>query len=215
MARDSDVPDAQQRVQWVYRAEGRDDLEARYDRWAKDYDKDLTGDFGYIAPRLAVAQWAPDPQADPLVLDAGVGTGLVGEALQAAGVRRIVGIDLSEGMLDVARRKGLYQALHRMILGEPLDFPDDRFDATLCIGTLTQGHAPASSLAELVRVTKPGGAIVFSLLSRIYETQGFKEMQQSLQDQGRWHLVERQQALHIMPKGEPDLEHDIWHYRVA
>ena len=147
------APASHRRVQWVYEAKTRDELAQRYDSWAKDYDADLSRDFGYLAPQLAVAKAAPLLGADPLILDAGVGTGLVGEALAAAGLRRIVGIDMSQGMLDAARAKGLYQELRQAVLGEPLDFPDGRFDACFCIGTLTLGHAPAKSLQELVRVT--------------------------------------------------------------
>ena len=80
---------------------------------------------------------------------------------------------------------------------------------------MTLGHAPASSLNELVRVTRPGGPIVFTLMTSIYESQGFKETQNELEAAGRWQLVEADRRIHILPKGEPELEHDIWVYRVA
>ncbi len=218
-------PASHERVRWVYEARSQAELEACYDRWAADYDADLTRDFGYVAPRLAVAKTMPLLESDPRVLDApvldahvldaGVGTGLVGEALRAAGISRITGIDMSEGMLAAARKKNLYGELRRMVMGEPLDFPDQHFDGTLCIGTLTQGHAPAASLRDLVRITKPGGPIVFTLMTEIYQTQGFKEIQDDLVAKGLWRLVEAERAIHIMPKGEPDLEHDIWVYQVT
>ena len=85
MGGDDEAPDAHARVQWVYQASSREDLEARYDRWARDYDADLRDDFGYLAPPLAGAKAKPLMASDPLILDAGVGTGLVGEALKAAG----------------------------------------------------------------------------------------------------------------------------------
>lgn len=214
-SQDDQTPASHERVRWVYEARSRAELETCYDRWAADYDADLTQDFGYVAPRLAVAKIARFLDDDPLVLDAGVGTGLVGEALRAAGISRITGIDMSEGMLAAARKKNLYDELRRMVMGEPLDFPDRHFDGTLCIGTLTQGHAPASSLCDLVRITKPGGPIVFTLMTEIYQTQGFKEIQDDLAAKGLWRLVEADRALHIMPKGEPDLEHDIWVYQVT
>ncbi|MEM7222413.1 MAG: class I SAM-dependent methyltransferase [Pseudomonadota bacterium] len=209
-----ETPDSHKRVQWVYEATSRQDLQARYDRWAKDYDADLSDDFGYLAPQMAVAKTAPLLSDDPLVLDAGVGTGLVGEALKAAGVARIVGIDMSAGMLEAARAKGVYQELRQAVLGEPLPFADDAFDATLCIGTLTLGHAPAESLEELVRVTKPGGPVSFTLMTSIYESHGFKARQEALEAAGRWRLVEAARRQHILPKGEPELEHDLWIYQV-
>ena len=47
-----------------------------------------------------------------------------------------------------------------MVMSEKLDFPSDSFDAVVTVGVLTVGHAPASSLDELVRITSPGGHIV-------------------------------------------------------
>ena len=70
MGQDDEAPDAHARVQWVYQASSREDLEARYDRWARDYDADLRDDFGYLAPPLAVAKAKPLMGADPLILDA-------------------------------------------------------------------------------------------------------------------------------------------------
>ena len=70
---------------------------------------------------------------------------------------------MSRGMLDVAGEKGVYGALHQMVMGETLGFESDRFDAIIGVGVLTLGHAPASSLDELARVTKPGGVVAFTL----------------------------------------------------
>ena len=86
-------------------------------------------------------------------------------------------------------------------------------DATFCIGTLTLGHAPTSGLEELVRVTGPGAG---GLHSHDLDLRGrrSKEMQDDLEAVGRWQLVEADRQIHILPKGEPELEHDIWVYRV-
>ena len=84
-------------------------------------------------------------------------------------------MDLCHGMPEEARRKKVYRELHRMVMGEPRDFPSDSFDAVVSVGPLTVGHAPASSLDELVRITRPGGHIVFTLRPDVYQTGGFKE----------------------------------------
>ena len=62
-----------------------------------------------------------------------------------------------------------------MVMGEPLGMPSGEFDAAISVGTLTLGHAPAGSLDELVRVTTPGGYVVFSLRPDFYENGGFRE----------------------------------------
>ena len=82
------------------------------------------------------------------------------------------------------------------------------------VGVLTLGHAPAKSLGELVRITKPGGHVVFTLRPDVYENSGFKEMQASLESEERWKLVEASEKLRIMPKGEPDVYHQVWAYQV-
>ena len=202
------------RVQWVYAAKNNRELEERYDEWAGEYDRDLREEFDWIAPRVTVALFDKYVARDARVLDAGVGTGLVGECLNDAGYRDLHGIDLSEGMLDVARRKGIYRELRRMTLGEPLDFADDAFDAVISVGVFTTGHAPAHAFDELVRITGNGGYIFFSLKTELHEA-GFGRYLDGLETDGKWSLVERSDRYRPMPKGEPDVEHQVWAYRVG
>ena len=122
---------------------------------------------------------------------------------------------MSRGMLDVAGEKGVYGALHQMVMGETLGFESDRFDAIISVGVLTLGHAPASSLDELARVTKPGGVVAFTLRPDVYERNGFREKQEQLVSEGKWELVEATDKFLGMPKGEPDVFFQVWVYRVS
>ena len=203
------------RVQWVYAAKNNRELGTRYDEWAQEYDQDLQEEFHWIAPRVTVELFARHVPEDAEILDAGVGTGLVGEQLVAAGYRHLHGIDLSPGMLRVARGKALYRDLRRMTLGEPLDFADDRFDAVVSVGVFTTGHAPAHAFDELVRIVKPGGHIAFSLRADTPEQRGVAEYLGGLEAAGRWSLVERSDPYRPLPKGEPEVVHHVWVYRVA
>jgi SAM-dependent methyltransferase len=205
----------QNRVQWVYSSQDNRELAERYDQWAKDYDADLDQDFGWIAPQRVVDFFSKHVPRDARVLDAGAGTGLAGEILRNLGYREIVAMDLSEGMLDEARKKGAYQEFHQMVMGETLDFPSDSFGAVITVGVLTVGHAPASSLDELVRVTRPGGHIAFSLRPDVYENDGFKEKQTELESTGKWKLVEVSEQFQALPVGEPDVFHQVWVYQVT
>jgi SAM-dependent methyltransferase len=101
-----------------------------------------------------------------------------------------------------------------MVMGEPLGFDTDSFDAVVSVGVLTVGHAPPSSLDELVRITRPGGYVVFSLRPDIYETAGFQEKQAELESQGKWHLAEETEKFQPLPKGEPEVYHQVWVYEV-
>ena len=148
------------------------------------------------------------------VLDAGAGTGLVGQALGTMGYQNLVAMDLSEGMLKEARQKNLYTEFHQMVMGETLGFPSGSFDGVISVGVFTLGHAPFSSFDELIRVTKPGGFIVFSLRTDMYETAGFKQKQSALESEGRWKLAKATDPFQPLPKGEPEVYHQIWAYQV-
>ena len=206
---------SQNRVQWVYSSRDNQELEERYDQWSKDYDRDLSTEFEYRSPRRAAEILVAHVPRDARILDAGAGTGLVGEILASMGYRRMVAMDLSQGMLEEARKKGVYEDFHQMVMGETLDYETGSFDAVITVGVLTVGHAPASSLDELVRVTRPNGHIVFSLRPDVHENSGFRERQDALESQGKWQLVERTEEFQPMPKGEPEVLHRVWVYRVA
>ena len=205
----------QNRVQWVYSSRDNQELEERYDQWSRDYDNDLARDFDYKSPQRAAEVMAGYVPRTARILDAGAGTGLVGVILASMGYQRMVAMDLSQGMLEEARGKGVYEACHQMVMGETLDYETDSFDAVVSVGVLTVGHAPASSLDELVRVTRPNGHVIFSLRPDVYENSGFREKQDELESQGRWQLVDRTEEFQPMPRGEPEVVHRIWVYRVT
>ena len=148
------------------------------------------------------------------ILDAGAGTGLVGKALKEMGYGSIVAMDLSEGMLEIAKKTEAYESFDQMTLGETLGYETDSFDAVISVGVFTVGHAPASGLDELVRVTKPGGHIVYSLRPDVYEENGFKEKHAELEAAGKLSIVEATEPQHVLPIGEPEVEHQVWVLRV-
>jgi ubiquinone/menaquinone biosynthesis C-methylase UbiE len=99
------------------------------------------------------------------VLDVGCGVGdvtrLVGKQVGARG--RVVGIDLSKLLIDEARRRteGLSLPIE-YATGDAraLDFAAESFDASRVDRTLMFLDEPRRALAEMVRVTRPGGRIV-------------------------------------------------------
>jgi len=205
----------QERVQWIYTSKDNKELEERYDQWAKDYDADLDEGFGYLGPQRAVEYFTKYVPQNARVLDAGAGTGLVGELLNGRGYKDLVAMDLSKGMLEEAKKKNAYREFHQMVMGETLDYVTDSFDAVISIGVLTIGHAPASSFDEFIRITRTGGYIVFSLRPDVYRDSGFKEKQDALEAEGKWKLVEASEEFQPLPKGEPDVYHQVWIYQVA
>lgn len=165
-------------------------LAGTYDEWAASYDADMLA-VGYVHPTVAagfVGRYVRD--RDARILDAGAGTGILGQVLSILGYTRLIGIDMSEGMLARARARGVYAELHRKILGEPLGFADGSFAAVASTGVFTEGHAPPAALDELLRVTRPGGHLIFSVGHSAWEEGGFGAHLEALEAAGRCRAVE-------------------------
>ncbi|MEE9247920.1 MAG: class I SAM-dependent methyltransferase [Dehalococcoidia bacterium] len=208
------MPD-KSKLQAAYASHNNREVERQYDQWAGTYDVDIQREYGWPAPGLMARMCAKYVPKNGRILDAGAGTGLTGVALFEMGYGHIVGIDLSREMLEEARKKKVYRELHRMAMGETLDFPDDSFDAVVSVGALTIGHAPASSLDELVRITRPEGHVIFTLRPDFYQRGGFKEKHAALESQGKWRPVEVGRKFQAIPESEPDVYFRIWVYRIG
>ena len=149
------------------------------------------------------------------ILDAGAGTGLVGEFLSDQGYTNLIAMDMSAGMLEEARKKDVYREYHQMVMGEELGFDTDSFDAVVSVGAITLGHAPVASLDEFVRITKPGGHIVYTLRPDLYQDGGFKEKHAGLAEQGKWKFVTASEPIQLLPRNEPDVLHQVWVFAVS
>lgn len=167
----------------VYGASSTVELARHYDAWANSYDAEMAR-TGYRHPAIALAlltRHVP-PGAMPL-LDAGAGTGLLGEWLGIVGYPRVVALDISEGMLAVAASKGCYAALHRAALGRTLPFPDKHFAAITAVGVFSTGHVGVEGLDDLIRICRPGGAIVLTVKNTLWDN-GFSARVDALAAKG-------------------------------
>ena len=198
----------------AYGASTTDDLTQQYDAWADTYDGEVAA-LGYCLPWLVIAMFTRHvPQTDQPILDAGCGTGILGESLNTFAYSNIMGIDLSKKMLDHAAALGVYNQLSKMTLGETLAIPDNTFNAIISAGVFTQGHAPHSSFDELIRTTKSGGHIVFSVRESVYENNGFREKQQALEDAEKWRLTQATPPCRPFTIGFQDVMVRIFAYQV-
>lgn len=153
----------------VYAARSAEEIAALYDGWAENYDADMAR-AGYRHPAIATALLARHlPRGAAPVLDAGAGTGLAGEWLGILGYPRVEALDISTGMLERARAKGVYADYHVCRLGEALPFADCAFAGVISAGVFTTGHVGPEALPELVRITRPGGILVLSVKNSLWK----------------------------------------------
>ena len=142
---------------------GFDGLAAAYDRW---YDTPV-GRFVDRLEKDAVFALV-EPQRGDLVLDLSCGTGNYALALAQRGFR-VVGVDVSEPMLRVARAKarrgGIALALVRAD-GGALPFRAGAFDLVAVILGLEFAADPGRALEEVRRILKPGAPLVVAILNR-------------------------------------------------
>lgn len=202
-------------VEWVYSSTSSEQLIERYDTWSASYEAEMEDNYGWSAPRKTAEVVQKHVPLDGRILDAGVGTGLVGQLLYEAGYTNLDGFDFSPEMLAQARLKNVYGDLRQMELGITLDYGTNSFDTVTCVGVLTLGHAPVSSLDEMVRITKPGGHVIYSMRPDYREPAGFVAKEAELESAGLWKLTEATEPVQTMPKGIPDALMQIWVFEVT
>ena len=196
-----------------YTATTPEEQQATYDTWAEKYEQDLCA-MGYRLPALAAGVFARfvAPDTGP-ILDAGCGGGLQAEPLAQLGYVPLIGLDLSECMLEVARRKGIYAELHQGALGREIDLPQNSMNAVLCIGTITPNHAPPESFDGLLGVAAPGAAIIFSLRDDPAQDPAYPARVAELTKAGAWDEVWSSDGFQSMPYGTGEVTHRIHVYR--
>ena len=135
-----------------------------FDNMASTFDEHLAR-LEYRAPTLvaqALARDAGKPRGALDILDAGCGTGLGGERLRAF-ADRLVGVDLSTGMLARAREKAVYDEL---VAGELTAFLRGRpagFDAVVAVDTFNYFGELAELFAAAAGALRRSGLLIFTL----------------------------------------------------
>lgn len=115
-------------------------------------------------PQIMKARSRIVPQASGDVLELGCGGGINMAFYDPAKINSFSGVDPSPALLDASRAaaqaKGMTADI-RAGIGEALPFDDARFDTVAITFTLCSVHSPAQVLAEMRRVLRPGGKILF------------------------------------------------------
>jgi len=153
------VDDAQQHKQRVVDV---------FDTIAAGYDNVALRFFSFAADRVIKIL---KPRPGQKILDIATGTGAI--AISCAQVvkpdGRVIAIDLSQAMLDMTlqntRRMGLNNVDQFQMDADTLEFRENYFDHSICSFALFFLPDMQKALIEWVRVTKPGGKVLFSSFS--------------------------------------------------
>ncbi len=140
-----------------------------FDRFAASFEEKLRNDLHYRAPDLLqemLGRRLPTPARQFEVLDAGCGTGLCGP-LVAPWSRRLVGVDLSGGMLAQAQAKGCYDELAQAELTAYLRRASGAYGLILSADTLCYFGPLEAVTAAAFDALAPGGTLAYTVESII------------------------------------------------
>lgn len=138
-----------------------DFVRALFDASAASFDDVLVNDLAYRTPAALAALVLEAGFTRGSVLDLGCGTGLFGREVRGHATR-LVGVDLSSRMLEVARRGGDYDALEAEDIEAYLAATERAWDLIALADVFPYLGAPAPWLAACARVLAPGGRIALS-----------------------------------------------------
>lgn len=142
----------------------------------------------FFVPAL-FAEWAPrvleaaDVRHGNTVLDVACGTGVLAReaAARVNPSGSVVGVDINEGMLAVAREKAPHISW-RVGPAESLPFETDSFDRVVSQFGLMFFEDPPEAIAEMGRVLRPGGAITVAVWDSLEATPGYAAVAEVLDE---------------------------------
>jgi len=108
-------------------------------------------------------------------------------------------------MIEIARTRKSYQILKPARLGASLPWEDDTFAAVYSTGVFTEGHAPASSFDDLVRITRKAGYIIVTVRDTVLERDGFAQKFTDLEMSGHWISIETSKPFRAFAIAEPEV----------
>lgn len=139
---------------------------ALFDSFADGFDDTLVGRLEYRAPELvvdAVCRRLPtSPERTLTVLDAGCGTGLCGPLLRPL-ASRLVGIDLSEQMLERARATGAYDELRVGEVAEAMTAEAQGYDVIVAADVLPYFGALEDLFGAAATALRPDGLLAVTV----------------------------------------------------
>ncbi|MEM7063892.1 MAG: methyltransferase domain-containing protein [Cyanobacteria bacterium P01_B01_bin.77] len=172
-------------LQWICSSVDSSDLREKYDQWAATYEIDVADVWKAVPSSAAsmLAKYVSNKQA--IILDVGVGTGLVGMALATLGFENLIGFDISPRMLAQAAKKEIYHSLLCCSIGDETFITLEKATGVVATGVFAETHAGPRELETLQTKIKPDGVLVLTA------RQSFLPKLQAVLDQPGWVLLEQ------------------------
>jgi trans-aconitate methyltransferase len=147
-------------------------------------------------------------QAGHRVLDVACGTGVLARAIaERVGSNHLVGVDVNEGMLEVAKRKAP-EIDWKQGQAESLPFDDNTFDKVVSqFGLMFFQDRPAA-LREMRRVLKPGGSMAVAVWNALEHLPGYAALTDLLQQLFGSHVADALRAPFVL--GDIQTLHSIF-----
>ena len=141
-----------------------------FDLLADKYDSWYESAKGAMYDRLekgAISKYLPKKPRRRKLLEVGCGTGNWSQFFSGYGFV-VIGVDVSESMIDIAQSKNIPNASFQVADGHSLPFKDVIFDVTAAITTLEFVRDAEVVVQEMVRCTrKPGGSLLIGVLNEL------------------------------------------------
>lgn len=181
----------------IYSVEGGEAMRRYYDDWAKSYDADLV-DNDYKTPaRCAEALTRHLADRNAPLLDFACGTGMSGVALNEAGFSCIDGTDISAGMIEVAREKGVYRNLWVCDPDKPFDERAGKHAAIIAVGAIGAGAAPVDAIDGALASLNRDGLFIVSLNDHTLEDPAFERRLTAAAQKGTIEILESDHGPHL------------------
>lgn len=182
-------------------------VQAAFDRFGPEYHHAILASG---VPARAAEMLFPHLQPDAQGIDFGCGSGVLGSALKARGLRQpLDGFDLSPVMLDLARDTGCYRHLHRvnLLLPQECPLPLMPYDFAITVGLIGDYVPYYVALPHIVSTLRAGAFLGFAVERRSTPWRPMEKLVANL------NLTLLSETILSVPEGK--LEEQFYHFYVA
>jgi predicted TPR repeat methyltransferase len=182
-------------------------VQAAFDRFGPEYHEAILASG---VPAGAAAALFPHLDPDAQGIDLGCGSGVLGVALQATGLRQpLDGVDISPVMLDMAKKTGVYRELQRANLLRPEEWPvpAKTYDFAVTVGLVGDYVPYYVALPPIVSLLRAGAVLAFAVERRSTPSHALEKLVKEL---GFAMISET-----VLPVPAGTLEEQFYHFFVA